>query len=297
MKLGVVGPDGALALPSSVPTPHDPAALADVIAREVAALRVRHPAAAAAPVGIAVPGILDERRGVVERAMNLGWQDVPIGDLVRERIPGPVVIGHDVRAGALAESAWGAGRLYPQDPRTGLADLVFVPIGTGVAAAVIHDGRIFGDRYTGDIGQVEVLEPFTGRRTRLERVAAASAIARRWSDRHPELEPATARSVVDRARAGDRDAEQVLFSALDTLAQALATIVSGVGPLPVVIGGGLGEGGAVVIDTLHESIAHRLGVIPAPPVVPATLGMWAGCLGAAHLALHAEEQHPRGEAR
>src|SRR5690625_5316790 len=71
----------------------------------------------------------------------------------------PLALGHDVRAGGMAEAAWGAGRLLPQStPPDGgdlppLADLLFVPIGTGIAAAVVHGGSVFGDRFTGEIGQ------------------------------------------------------------------------------------------------------------------------------------------------
>src|SRR5699024_12180738 len=75
-----------------------------------------------------------------------------------------------------------------------------------------------------------------------------------------------ARAVVDLARAGDPGAERILFSALDTLGQALATIVSSVGSLPVVIGGGLADGGSIVLDTLRDSIVARPGKEPAAPV-------------------------------
>src|SRR5699024_3898621 len=106
-----------------------------------------------------------------------------------------------------------------------------------------------------------------------------------------------ARAVVDRAREGDPVAEQILFGAVDTLAQALATIVSGVGTLPVVIGGGLAEGGSIVLDTLRGAIAARLGVVPTPEVLPPSLGMWAGCQGAGLLAMmRAGAQAPGGGA-
>src|SRR5690625_6865377 len=87
----------------------------------------------------------------------------------------------------MAEAAWGAGRLLPQRaPSDGsdlppLADLLFVPIGTGIAAAVVHGGSVFGDRFTGEIGQLQVTEPYTGAPVRLEEVAAASAIGRRYA--------------------------------------------------------------------------------------------------------------------
>ncbi|WP_193636138.1 ROK family protein [Brachybacterium subflavum] len=299
-KFGAVAPDGTLTIPYSLPTPHEPDDLAAMIAEQTARLREQAHLAAQAPVGVAVPGIIDEEREIVELAVNLGWEELALGSLLREHLDAPLALGHDVRAGAMAEAAWGAGRLFPQrafpqqteagrEQAPPLADLIFVPIGTGIAAAVVHDGAVFGDRFTGEIGQVRVEEPYTGRTMRLEEVASASAIGRRFAE---QIDPAAhslvttdggrpaARAVVDRAREGDADAEKILFSALDTLGQALATIISSVGTLPVVIGGGLAEGGPIVLDTLRESISGRLGVVPTPPVLPSSLGMWAGCQGA-----------------
>jgi glucokinase len=265
----------------------------ELVTAEVARMQAALPVAPRPlPVGVVVPGILDERAEVVVSALNLGWEDVHLGALLRERIDAPLAFGHDVRAGALAEATWGAGRWLPRSSEDGPADLLFVPIGTGVAAAVIRDGEIFGDRWTGEIGQVHVADPFTGASLRLEQVASASAIARRFAEHGPGVpDPRAdggrlaAREVVDRAREGDEVAKQVLVSALDTLAQALANVLGGLGPMPVVIGGGLAEGGAIVVDTLREAIGGRLGVMPTPLVLPGSLGMWAGCQGAGLLAL------------
>lgn len=296
-KIGLVSAGGSLGIPYSLPTPRDPEELCAMIARESASLHARAGLDLTVPVGVTVPGILDEEREVVELAVNLGWSDLPLGRMLREVVGSPLAVGHDVRAGGTAEAAWGTGRLFPQRSTAPdlppLADLVFVPIGTGIAAAVVHGGTVFGDRFTGEIGQVRVEEPYTGQLLRLEEVASASAIGRRCADQIDAADdplvttdggrPA-ARAVVDRARDGDQGAEKILFSAMDTLAQALATIISSVGTVPVVIGGGLAEGGSIVLDTLRESIASRLGVVPTPPVLPSSLGMWAGCQGAGLLA-------------
>ncbi|MEU6238671.1 ROK family protein, partial [Kitasatospora sp. NPDC047058] len=52
-------------------------------------------------VGLVVPGILDEARGVVVRAVNLGWVEVPIRRRMAEHLGLPVAFGHDVRQTAL----------------------------------------------------------------------------------------------------------------------------------------------------------------------------------------------------
>lgn len=311
-KIGLVAADGSLGIPYSLPTPADPRELCAMLARETSSLRERAGLPAKTPIGAVVPGILDEERELVELAVNLGWKDLSLGAMLREHLTAPLALGHDVRAGGMAEAAWGAGRLLPQStPPDGgdlppLADLLFVPIGTGIAAAVVHGGSVFGDRFTGEIGQLQVTEPYTGAPVRLEEVAAASAIGRRYAQQIDQEDSAlattdggrpAARAVVDLARAGDPGAERILFSALDTLGQALATIVSSVGSLPVVIGGGLAEGGSIVLDTLRDSIVARLGMMPAPPVLPSSLGMWAGCQGAGLLGLtRATDAGPTGDA-
>lgn len=287
IKLGVVDATGALLASALVPTPHEPEHLATAVAAQVAHLREQVPAAVGAPVGVAAPGIIDETAGTVVAAVNLGWQDVPIRALLIDALGVPVALGHDVRAGALAESRWGAGRALGARSGADGADLLFVPLGTGIAAAWVRDGRVQGDRFTGEIGQVRVRDPLTGSTDRLERVAAASAIGRRYAEARADGTAVPTDVVVDRARTGDELAERIVFSALDTLAQALATVISSTGPIPIVIGGGLADGGALVLDALTESLGFHLGVIPSPPVLAAALGSWAGCRGAALLALDA----------
>ena len=93
----------------------------------------------------------------------------------------------------------------------------------------------------------------------------------------------SARDVVDLARSGDPLAQQVLSTALDALGRHLATVIAAVGPVPIVLGGGLGNAGAIIRDGVEAALTEHLGVIPAPPVMSARLSMWAGCQGAALL--------------
>ena len=86
-------------------------------------------------VGLAVPGLVDETRGVALRAVNLPWRELALAQAVGARIGLPVALSHDVRAAAAAEAALGAGR--------GSDDFLFVAIGTGIGAAVVHGGRPF----------------------------------------------------------------------------------------------------------------------------------------------------------
>jgi glucokinase len=231
-------------------------------------------------VGLVVPGIVDEERGIGVRSENLGWRNVPFRDLVAERTRLPVAFGHDVvRAGGLAEYRLGAAR----NARTAL----FLPIGTGIAAALIVDGRIHaGGGYAGEIGHVDVGhgEPCAcGSVGCLEAIASAAAIARRYTRAAGTPVPG-ALEVADRLRASDPVARRVWDEAVETVALALSWAASVLAPEIVVVGGGLAESGDLLLGPLREALKRRLTFQRVPRLVPAALGDDAGWLGAALLA-------------
>jgi glucokinase len=270
-KAAVVEDGGVVLASRTLPTPRSPGGIVDLIAAEV-------PGGVQA-IGLAVPGLVDERRGVAVWSENLDWQDVPFADLVCERTGLPTVLGHDVRAGGLAESRLGAAR--------GIRDVVFLPIGTGIAAAVILGGRLHAaDGYAGEIGHVDAghSEPcLCGATGCLEAIASAAAIARRYEARAGRAAPT--REIVAAAQDGDPVAAEVWEEALDALTGALAWLASVLAPEVVVVGGGLSRAGDALFEPLTERLARRLTFQRVPRLVPAALGDRAGCLGAALLAL------------
>ncbi|NUT99622.1 MAG: ROK family protein [Saccharothrix sp.] len=234
----------------------------------------------AARVGVVVPGIVDEARGVAVWSENLGWRDVPFAALLADRLGRVTAFGHDVRAGGLAESSVGGGR--------GARDALFLPIGTGIAAALVLGGRVHdAGGYAGEIGHVDVGhdEPCAcGRTGCLEAVASASAIARRYAAR-----TGTPAEAVDVARlVARRDADAVAVAvwgdAVEALAHALAWTASVLAPEVVVVGGGLSAAGDVLLRPLDEALRERLTFQRRPRLVAAELGGLAGCRGAALLA-------------
>jgi glucokinase len=297
-KAALVDAGGTARAARSLPTPHAGAATADRVIDLVADLveelgRDARPVA----VGLAVPGVVDEAGGRAVWSENIDWRDVPFAAAIGERCGLPAVLGHDVRAGGLAESRLGAAR--------GVDDVLFMPIGTGIAAAVILGGRLHaGEGYAGEIGHVDVGhgEPCAcGSSGCLEAIASAAAIARRYAARTGRpvatgkdgaqpgavVEPPVtgAEEVVRAARTGDPDAVAVWEQALDALGLALAWVASVLAPEAIVIGGGLSRAGDALLDPLAERMQRRLTFQRVPRLVPAALGDQAGCLGAALLAL------------
>jgi glucokinase len=263
--------------------PRDPGEVLAAILATVDELTAAAPGNAGVDgVGLVVTGIVDEQRGLAVHSENVGWRGVPIRSLVERATGLPVGFGHDVRAGTLAEWRLGAGR--------GLEDLVFVPIGAGVAAGIVIQGRLVGGGgYAGEIGHVDLGhgEPCAcGGRGCVEAVASAAAIARRYAAASGR--PVSgAREVAERMAAGDPAARQVWADATSALALALAWTSVVLAPQAILLGGGLARSGKLLFEPIDQALARHLGAVRQPRLVPATLQDEAGVLGAALLAWEA----------
>jgi glucokinase len=231
--------------------------------------------------GVVVPGVVDEERGVAVDASNIGWQSVPLRDLLQERLRLPVHLGHDVRAGALAEARLGSAR--------GCRSFAFLGIGTGIGGAWVIDGSPYsGANYaSAEMGHI-VVRPggdrcVCGRVGCLETVGSASAIARRYTE-HSGRTVEGAAGVAALVADGDSVAVRVWDEALDALADALATVTTLLDPEIIVLGGGLSHAGALLSAPLQRRLAERC-LASTPPLVHASLGDEAGCTGAALYAI------------
>ncbi len=241
-------------------------------------------------VGLAVPGLVTAEAALY--SANIGWRDIPATDLVPLDVP--VMLGHDVRTGGLAESVLGAGRE--------LSDFLFLPIGTGIAGAAILHGEPYGGSagWGGEIGHIPVFpegEPCAcGQIGCLETYASASAVARRYSTRaasspalppstgtSPVAVPVTAERVAALTASGDPLATEIWGDAVEALSLALATYTLLLDPSAIVLGGGLAEAGTLLSAPLAERLRQRLAFRQAPPLRHAALGVSAGMLGAALL--------------
>lgn len=262
------------------PTPRTagPNAVVDAIASTLLAL-ARQAADEGLTVrraGVVVPGIVNEDRAHAVFSANIGWRDLSLADLLERRTGLPVTLGHDVRAGGLAECVLGAAR--------GARDVLFVAIGTGIAAAVISDGRpVQSGGHAGELGHV-VVDPGgakcpCGGRGCLETVASAAAIAAAFTARSGRAVQG-ADEVAALVAKGDADAVAVWDRATDALASALATATSLLAPELIVLGGGLAGAGDALLKPVRAQLAQRLTFQRRPAVVRAALGDMAGCLGA-----------------
>jgi len=273
-------------------TPRSPAddviaTLPGLVAEMAAELRSQAPDAQVVACGVVAPGLVDTRAGVIRLAVNLGWHEVAVRDRLVERLGLPTVLGHDVRAGLLAEVRAGAAR--------GARHAMFLPVGTGIAAALMVDGVLLdGDGWSGELGHCVVVPAGDrcncGQQGCLETVASAAAIERAFQQATGL--PRTAQQVAALATDGDPDALAVWDRAVGHLATAIRSAATLTGIDLAVVGGGLAESGEQLLGPLRRALDDGR-TFPRPVrVVAAALGDRAGCLGAAALAWHERESPP-----
>jgi glucokinase len=271
LKAGIIGPDGVPTL-SRVPSERErgPEAVLDTIVGTATKLLAEGDERRldVVGIGVAVPGIVTDGIGVL--SVTMGWRDLAVGDVLEQRLERPVTLAHDVRSGAVAEATFGAA--------AGVRSALFVPVGTGIAAAIVFGGAVLAGASSraGEIGQILV----DGQRT-LEAVASARAIADRYAAAAgvPRGSVAADR-VASLVRDGDTAAQSVWNDAVDALAGVLATTVAVLDFEVLVVGGGLARSGETLTRPLHAAMAARLPWRPVPEVVPARFGADAGFVGA-----------------
>ncbi|MET7277395.1 ROK family protein [Kribbella sp. NPDC005582] len=284
MKCGLVAADGAVLHRETRPTPRAAGgrAVLDALLETVVELSQKATADGhrVRAIGVVVPGIIDAETGTVV-AENLAWAGTPVraGLIAAVGDDVPIVLAHDVRAGGYAELRQGA--------LTGTTNSLFLPLGTGIAAAMVIDGRLVsGDGYAGELGHTRFIHGDAaelcacGQWGCLETVASAAALARRYAARAGRVVDGS-REVLELLAAGDEIAAQVWHDALTVLVDALVLYITLVAPTRIAIGGGLVGAGETLLQPLRAGVHERLTFQREPEIVAAVLGEEAGCLGAA----------------
>ena len=278
IKAEVIAGDRTLAAERR-PTPPGAAALDAIADLGTTLMRTTDVAAA----GVAVRGLVDRKRGVGIFSANIGWRDLPIAAPLTQRWKLPVRVDHDVTMAGWAEWRRGAGR--------GVADLVYLSLGTGISAAIVSGGRLVrgGAGQAGEVGHV-VVDPDgpdcgCGGRGCLEAVASAAAIRREYERRSGQ--PVDGAEAVLARVATDPTAAAVVDRAVAALGDGLAALVQLLAPARIVVGGGLAMAGDSLLEPLRAVLTGRCRVVAAPEVVTAELGARAGVVGAALLGCQA----------
>ncbi len=243
-------------------------------------------------VGIGAPGPIDEK-GIVHKAVNLGWSEFSIKDTLTELVQLPVKAGNDANVAALGEMWKGGGQGYQ--------NLVAVTLGTGVGGGIIVNGHILTgiDGAAGEIGHIHIEDEEQEKcgcnnYGCLEQYASATGIVRLANRALAETEKASvlrgteisAKSVFDAVKAGDEVAKEIATEFGRYLGKGLAAVASVMNPEVFVIGGGVSKAGPIILDYIkpfyEKYVFHGSRNVTFSL---ATLGNDAGIYGAAKMLL------------
>ncbi len=280
IALGLINPHNQVTARERVPTlPLDgPAAAVERIAGAVERLREHLPAGGRiVGAGVCSPGPLDHRTGMLFDPPNLtGWVNVPLRQMLSDRLRLPVSLEHDAKAAGIGEFRFGAGR--------GARDMVYIVVGTGVGAAIIMDGQVRRGPHNsaGEVGHITIDprgDPCScGSTGCVETFTSGPALARSYRralDRHGispaerPPEPIAGETVTCAAAAGDALALEVMEGAGEALGTAIAALAMLMDIELYVLGSSVAKCGDVLLDPVrravprhaHRSVAARVRVV------------------------------------
>ncbi|WP_029146045.1 ROK family protein [Microbacterium luticocti] len=244
-------------------------------------------------VGVGMPGQVVPGSAHVTHAVNLGVAELDLPGRLQPRLGVAVAVENDVKAAAV-----GAHALRRRQGET----LAYLNLGTGVAAGIVRDGRLWrGPRGTaGEVGHISV-DPDgppcqCGQRGCIEALAGGASIARRWE--RPSSLPV--RDMMDAADAGDHTARRLRGDLMAGVAAAVRILVLTVDVDVVVLGGGitalgdrLRNGVVAELDASAEASAFMRSLHLRERVELLPAGSAAAAFGAALIGAARDREHPQ----
>lgn len=233
-----------------------------------------------AGIAVGTAGAVDEDSGSIAFANDImpGWTGQPVKRALEERTGLRTSVINDVRAHALGEVRWGAGR--------GADPCLVIAAGTGLGCTTVIDGRIVSGQHgsAGEIGYTR--NPLIGWREEgslpptLDDFASGSGIVACYERLTGELIDGS--EVSQRAVAGDEQAREVIEQSGYALGIALSIWVNLIDPTRVVFSGSVPKAGPIWREALLEGFkGHVPEALAELSVVDAELGGDAPLYGAA----------------
>lgn len=285
IKLGLVHSQGhivARSYFSTIPFSSSKTELIAALAQEIKVIIISHHLKNRdiAGVGVGLPGLVDDHRGIVRFLPNIpGWRNVRLKAILEKKLNLPVFIDNDVKLITLAEWKFGAGR--------GVKNLICLTLGTGVGSGLILDNRLYcgSTNAAGELGHMPLnehgpacncggfgcLETYVGNKRLF-------ALASRMMNQRGM----TTQKMFALANQGHKKALQYWRQAATHIGNGLVGIVNLLNPELIVIGGGVSHNEKFLFPRIREVIKERAMDLQASVVKikRAQLSDDAGIIGA-----------------
>lgn len=248
-------------------------------------------------IGVGVPGPVSPDLATIYYCTNLGWNNVPLKELIEKEVEIPVFLDNDANLAALAEHEAGALK----DVENG----VLLTLGTGVGGGLIFNNKPYrGSHGLGELGHAVIGENFyncnCGKNGCFETFASATAIIKYASKliedkkyvksilyNKYENGKLSAKAIIDAAKNNDELAVDAFDRYTKYLAIGMNNIINMLDPDVIALGGGVAHAGDFLFDSIKLKLKELAFVedFPTANIVPAKMGNDAGVVGAGFLAM------------
>lgn len=245
-------------------------------------------------IGIGTPGSVNKKKGIIEYANNLDFNNVPAVEMINELIDAKVYLENDANCAALGEAIAGVGK--------GKKLFVAVTLGTGVGGGIINDGKVMSgcNEAGGELGhmviQMDGVPCNCGRVGCWEAYASATALVEQTREAmlknpdskmweiSPSIDHVSGRTAFDAMRAGDAAGSAVVEQYIKYIAVGTINIINIFQPEMVCFGGGICNEGETLLAPLRkyvEQFRYSRYSATQTEICRAKLGNDAGIIGAA----------------
>jgi glucokinase-like ROK family protein len=258
-------------------------------------------------LGLAMPGTVNVKDGVLIFSPNLQWRNVPFCQIFHGHTGLSVFVDNDANAGALAEHLFGVAHQAQ--------DFVFIFAGVGVGGGLFLKGELYRGTggFAGEIGHTNFTtgpycapcrcgsrgcwETLINQYSVIERVRAR--LAARRDSLIPQLmaeqdSPLTIPLILQAAENGDAEALEALVETGSAIGLGVASLINIFNPEMVVIGGKLSAAGKYLLPAVEEAVEKTAmpEIRQQAQILLSVFGPDASVMGAAALVVKAILSNP-----
>ncbi len=248
-------------------------------------------------IGIGCPGAVTSQTGTVEILPNLGWENVPLRDILKQSFDTTINLSNDANVAVLGEAVYGVAKDYE--------NVVMFTLGTGVGGGIIIDKKLIEGGWSrgAELGHTTLVlngRPCTcGRNGCVETYVSATALisdtkiamqkdknSKMWQYCSGDINNVDGKTAFECSKLGDKTAMKVVDDYVSYLSESIMNMLNIFRPQAFIIGGGICNQGEYLTDKIIaylEKFDYGYKFAPKTKILTATLKNGAGIIGASAL--------------
>lgn len=248
-------------------------------------------------IGIGCPGSVTSETGVVEILPNLGWENVPLSDILSKSFDTKIKLSNDANVAVLGEAVYGCAKNYDT--------VIMFTLGTGVGGGMIINKKLFEGGWSrgAELGHTTLVlngrSCSCGRSGCIETYVSATALisdtktamlknktSKMWKYVNDDINKVDGKTAFECSKLGDETAIKVVEDYVMYLSESIMNMLNIFRPQAFVLGGGICNQGDYLTDKIKaylEKFDYGYKFAPKTEILTATLKNGAGIIGAAAL--------------